>query len=157
LTITDTAGLQDTDTCIVNVSWADDQADAGSDTGGGTGSCFIATAAYGSLMEPHVKVLRDFRDRFLLSNQIGRAFVNIYYSYSPPLAEFIANHKSIRMLVRWGLLPFVAGSWIMLNIDPFTGILLTSLIFLGILSLAGFSMRFNKKKIEATSDFEGSA
>jgi hypothetical protein len=42
--------------------------------GGGGGGCFIA-AAYGSLMDPHLKVLRDFRDRVLLNNSVGRRFV----------------------------------------------------------------------------------
>jgi hypothetical protein len=45
-------------------------------TGGGGGGCFIATAAYGSLVEPHVKILRDFRDRFLKTNIAGKSFVN---------------------------------------------------------------------------------
>jgi hypothetical protein len=35
--------------------------------GGGGGGCFISTAANGSQMEPHVKVLQEFIDRFLLN------------------------------------------------------------------------------------------
>ena len=44
--------------------------------GGGGGGCFIATAAFGSYIEPHVMVLRSFRDSFLLTNRLGKAFVS---------------------------------------------------------------------------------
>jgi YVTN family beta-propeller protein len=43
--------------------------------------CFIATAAYSSPMEPKVRLLRDFRDRFLLTTGKGKAFVHLYYRY----------------------------------------------------------------------------
>lgn len=42
------------------------QSNSGGGGGGGDG-CFIATAAYGLQMEPHVKVLQEFQDRFLLN------------------------------------------------------------------------------------------
>ncbi len=92
------------------------------------GGCFIATAAYGSPMEPHVNVMRMFRDRFLLTNKVGKAFVHLYYDYSPIVAGFIVNHDILCVVVRWGLLPLVAVSWLTLHfglVPTLAAILLT--------------------------------
>jgi hypothetical protein len=76
-------------------------------SGGGGGGCFIATAAYGSYLHPQVRLLRDFRDTRLLTNAPGRAFVALYYRFSPPLAGYIAQHAGLRLLVRLLLTPIV--------------------------------------------------
>jgi YVTN family beta-propeller protein len=105
-------------------------------TGNENSGCFIATAAYGSLMEPHVKILRDFRDRFLAANATGKGFLNLYYKYSPSLAHFIKHHAALRFIVRWSLLPFVGISWLFLFIGPISTImLLICFMFLMIFSI----------------------
>ena len=70
--------------------------------------CFIATAAYGSPLDPHLESLRDFRDRFMMTNHPGRALVRFYYRNSPPLADFIADRNWLRAVVRGLLTPVVA-------------------------------------------------
>ncbi|MCX5990933.1 MAG: hypothetical protein NTZ04_01160 [Chloroflexi bacterium] len=69
--------------------------------------CFIATAAYGTPMASEIQVLRDFRDRYLVTNAPGRYFVSLYYKCSPPVARFIAHHDSLRAVVRGGLAPII--------------------------------------------------
>ena len=71
------------------------------------GNCFIATAAYGSYLEPEVRVLRNFRDEFLLTNRAGRSFVEWYYRNSPAIAAEIAEHEWMRSMVRMGLSPVI--------------------------------------------------
>jgi hypothetical protein len=89
---------------------------SGSSSSGSSSNCFIATAAYGSPFENHVKILRDFRDVYLLPNRIGHAFVDAYYQYSPKIAAFIADHDILRMVVRVALLPMVGMSYLMLRL-----------------------------------------
>jgi len=81
---------------------------AASSSGGG-GGCFIATAAFGSYMAPDVMALRHFRDEYLLTNALGAKFVELYYKYSPPVADYIAERETLRAVTRWALTPLIYG------------------------------------------------
>jgi len=80
--------------------------------------CFIATAAFGSPLHPYVVTLQDFRDRYLMSNQMGRKFVLLYYKYSPPIAKLISNNKVIKTVVRFWLIPLVVVGYSMVHLGP---------------------------------------
>ena len=82
-------------------------ATSGAGGGGGGGGCFIATAAYGSMMHPYVKALREFRDRHLLNNSPGRAFVDFYYKYSPSIADVIRDSEHLKFITRIVLTPVI--------------------------------------------------
>ncbi len=69
--------------------------------------CFIATAAFGTPMAEEVVVLSRFRDQYLLTNELGRRFVSLYYQHSPALAEYISDRQWAKRLVRGALWPLV--------------------------------------------------
>ena len=105
-----------------------------------SGGCFIATAAFGSAMEPHVGILRDFRDKYLIRNVLGRLFVNTYYRLSPPVADHISKHELLRRVVRVGLLPLVGSSYLMLHTTPAEKVVILGFSALGLLLVIVFGI-----------------
>lgn len=69
--------------------------------------CFIATVCYGDYNAPEVLILRQFRDRILMSYRTGRLFVKIYYFISPAIARFISKSARTKEFVRNYLLRFI--------------------------------------------------
>jgi len=73
--------------------------------------CIIATAAYGSEMAPEVAYMRHVRDVMIGSSEVGRLLVSgwnaFYYSWSPPIAQFIESHDAVKPIFRVLLLPLV--------------------------------------------------
>ncbi len=109
-----------------------------SSTSGGSnassgGLCVVATAAHGGYDQPQVRVLRSFRDRYLLPYAGGRAMVRSYYRNGTPLAEFIAERRWARGLTRTALAPptAVAYSLVYWNTGQrfFAGVFLLGLCF----------------------------
>lgn len=93
-------------------------ASASGSSGGGGGGCFIATAAYGDPSHPDIDVLRDVRDKHMLTNAPGRIFVSLYYKYSPPMAEYISGKPATRFVIRLAL-----GFLVFLIVHPSLGFL----------------------------------
>jgi len=112
--------------------------------------CFIASAAYGPPYHPFVKVLRDFRDKYLMPSKFGRAMVKLYNKYSPFVANFIAKHKALKVVVRLYLLPLVAFSYSMVHI----GLIFTAVVIIFISMLPFLVVTFwRRNKIRRSNKY----
>lgn len=107
------------------------------------GGCFIATAAYGSPLEPQVRLLRLFRDRYLVPSPWGRQFVLWYYRHSPAWADYLNHHEGLKPAVRAGLIPALGLSYFFVIM---TGAQKFLILFAGVCSLGGGLVLAQKMK-----------
>jgi parallel beta-helix repeat protein len=88
---------------------------------GGGGGCLIATATYGSELAPQVQQLRELRDNQLLQTESGTAFIgmfnNIYYSFSPTIADMEREHPMFKEAVKVAITPMISTLSIMENAE----------------------------------------
>ncbi len=56
-----------------------------------------------------MQALRDFRRDYMLGNAVGRGSHSLYQEGSPPVADVIREHESLRTLTRWSLTPIVCS------------------------------------------------
>lgn len=96
---------------------------------GGGGGCFIATAAFGTPLVKQVQILREFRDKFLLSNKFGRKFVSWYYVHGPVWAKMIEEQPSLKFVLRIILYPVIAICWLIVyGILPYLIVIFTGFL-----------------------------
>ncbi|MCH1607571.1 MAG: peptidylprolyl isomerase [Nitrosopumilus sp.] len=86
---------------------------------GNGGGCLIATATYGSEMAVEVQQLRELRDNQLLQTESGSAFMgtfnDIYYSFSPAIADMEREHPIFKEVVKLAITPMISSLSIMDN------------------------------------------
>jgi len=95
--------------------------------------CFIATSAYGNYAAPEVRILRAFRDRYLVTSSWGSALVRFYYLHSPAAARYLDAHPGFKPVVRAALTPAVGVAALLIS-APFAAAGLLMLL-LGLLTL----------------------
>ena len=95
----------------------DDNSGGGDDDGG----CLIATAVYGSELAPQVQMLREIRDTRLMTTGAGASFMTgfnqVYYSFSPFVADYERENQLFRDATRSLLTPLLATLSIMNHAD----------------------------------------
>src|SRR4030042_1588598 len=79
--------------------------------GGGAASCCGRSSAYASVDDGRLNIIREFRDKYLMTNPTGQLIASLYYDvFSPPVARFINGHPAVKPYARAALTPVVALS-----------------------------------------------
>jgi len=65
-----------------------------------SGACYIATVCYGDDMSLEVIKYREYRDKVLRSNTIGKAIIRIYYRHAELLSIRLKNKKAINRIIK---------------------------------------------------------
>ena len=77
------------------------------------GGCFVATAAYGSEMATEVQQLRELRDNQLMNTASGTTFMgafnDIYYSFSPLIADYERENPLFKEAVKIAITPMLSS------------------------------------------------
>jgi peptidyl-prolyl cis-trans isomerase B (cyclophilin B) len=77
------------------------------------GGCLIATAAFGSEMAPQVQFLREIRDNTVLQTELGTSFMTgfnqLYYSFSPYIADYERENPAFKETVKLVLTPLLTS------------------------------------------------
>jgi len=85
------------------------------------GGCLIATAAFGSEMAPQVQFLRELRDNTVLQTQSGVSFMTgfnqIYYSFSPQIADLERENPAFKETVKLTLTPLLTSLTLLNYVD----------------------------------------
>lgn len=76
------------------------------------GGCLIATAAYGTELAPQVQILREVRDNVMFSTNSGTVFMsafnNVYYSFSPTIADLERQNPVFKEAIKISLIPMLS-------------------------------------------------
>ena len=70
-------------------------------------ACFVATAAYGSVMAADVQMLRHMRDSVLRKSVLGELAIETYYTFGPAVAGVVGESELLRATAREALEPIV--------------------------------------------------
>ena len=66
-------------------------------------------------MAGQVEILRQFRDRYLLTNSLGQKFVAWYYRTGPAAANYIKDMPLLKAAIRVALYPLVGFSYLLIS------------------------------------------
>jgi peptide/nickel transport system substrate-binding protein len=93
-----------------NATYASDASEPSGTSNGG--KCLIATATFGSELAPQVQLLREFRDKRIMSTVSGSSFMGVfnawYYSFSPYVADYEREQPWLQQTAKGFIYPTLA-------------------------------------------------